>query len=828
MVRTRTIHRLRRGSLLPALLTGAVTLVLLTVIVAPSGSAALLALRAEPPRDLRSASEGPRPSSGGDMARESAKVAPPYDGGTPAVSDPPYWSNISALGATAPGATIGGALAFDPAANTTVFLGGDSTPSFGKFWTYNNYTWAGPSNGIPDLFAALAYDGSDSELIAFGGQAQIAGNPGGGPTIPTNATYGFSEGTWTNLTPTLSVSPPASALPMMAADPANGSAVLLDPVGSANRSQTWSFANGTWTNLTATAGQPPPGPSGADSVMTYDPAAGGVAFFGGSFPNSGYGLATNETWEFRDGRWTDLNLVGPDFTTGAVQTLAFDAATNALEDLVAPSYLYSENGSADYEDWEFLGGAWANQTAHLPATPPIGYDPLSVWDPADGYLLYISGGFDDQSWAFGTTPLHAQVSVLPSPVDVGYATTFRVVVSGGSPPLRYSYSGLPPGCVSSSVPILSCQPSGPGNFTVQVSVEDYSNASVNASAGLEVGSRLSASGPLLSPGTSYVGSTVTFSVAVSGGVLPYAFAWSVPVVNCTPPDAAQFTCGAGQTGPFGISVNVTDATAIGFVAVEENVTVVGYPAIISFAASPTRVEVGGTFDLNTSVAGGAPALVYNYSGLPPGCQGSSKPSMTCGPTGPGTFNITVAVTDGLGSTVRATVEVSVVAALAILGEEITPNPATVGSVVTFSYAVSGGAGPFHSGWTDLPPGCVPSQTAFVCAMNTTGSFDVGLTVRDALGGVARANLTLTIPMSGGPSETRSGWELVPLWAWAAVGLGVFAVAGLLLWDRQRRRSSPAPNSGPADGGFEGIEEVDGPGSPDGGPNSAFPESESGR
>jgi hypothetical protein len=541
--------------------------------------------------------------------------------------------------------------------------------------------------------------------------------------------------------------------------------------------------------------------------MAYDPADGAVIFFGGSVPGPNYEVATNETWEFLDGRWTDLNITGPDFITGTVQTMAFDSAANALVDLVAPPYLYSSNASPEYEDWEFSGGVWANQTSHLPATPPIGYDPLSEWDAADGYLFYMSGGYDSQSWDLGSTPLQAQLTVAPSPIDVGNTTTFTTVVTGGAPPLQYLYSGLPPGCVSSSAPVLTCQPAQPDNFTIQVSVTDYSNVTVNASAGLEVEPRLLASGPLVSPSIVYLGYPVNFSVAVTGGLPPYKFDWVVPILNCNPPDLAQFSCNAGQPGTYAISVTVTDGSPTGEAAASGDLTVVAYPAITSFTASPTRLEVGQVLNLNTSTAGGTPSFGYNYSQLPQGCQGLTGPSFSCRPTAPGTFNITLAVTDGLGTTLHATVEVTVLPALSIVGEEVSPNPATVGSVVTFNFTVSGGEGPFHSDWADLPPGCAPSQAAFNCTMTTSGSFEVELTVHDALDRGALANVTLTVAAGVGPSGAGSGIELVPLWAWAAVGLGALAGVGLVLWDRQRRGRSPSSDPGPPGGGIEEIAET---------------------
>jgi len=479
--------------------------------------------------------------------------------------------------------------------------------------------------------------------------------------------------------------------------------------------------------------------------------------------------------------------------------MAFDGAANVLVDLVAPVYLYAANGSPAYEDWEFTGGLWSNQTAHLPATPPIGYDPLSEWDAADGYLFYLAGGYNAQSWALGATPLQTQVSASPSPVDVGNVTTISALVSGGAPPLRYTYSGLPPGCVGSSVPILACAPTSPGNFSIRLSVEDALNVTVNASTSLEVGAALTAAGPL-SPATAYLGASASFSVEVAGGIPPYRFDWQVPAADRTPPNSASFDCTLTQIGSLPISVSVTDATPGGEVTAVTELTVVNLPTVVSFTTSLPIVEVGGTFTLNATIAGGAVPLSYNYSGLPAGCAAISNPTLTCGPTQTGSFNVTVSVTDGLGSLVRATVRVTVLAALVVSSEQVLPNPAAVGTTVSFGYSVAGGEAPFHSQWADLPPGCQPSQATFECVMNASGSYDVGITVRDALGGLAHSNLSFVVEVPGGASGTGSGLGSVALGTWAALGLGAVALMGLFVWDRRRRRRSPEPTPAPSGSG----------------------------
>jgi len=690
-------------------------------------------------------------------------------------------------------------MAFDPDINATVFVGasGFDYAKYAASFEYSDYNWASLPESVPDEYAALGYDPSSSQLVAFGGEAPIASELGA--TIPTNASYALQGGTWTNITADLLGSPPASGNPLMASDPAAGYALLLEPVGATNSSQTWAYSAGAWTNLTSSAGLPPPGPGGSDGALLYDPALNAPIFFGGSVPGPGYSNATNETWEFESGQWTNLHLPGPDFATGSIESMAYDAATGALVDLLAPASYYSANGTPTYQQWDFTGRAWVNATANFSTLPPLGYDPLSVWDASDGYLMYMSGGYDAQTWALGQIPLTALLSVSPSPVDEGNASTIQVDATGGFPPLRYTYAGLPPGCPTSLQPSFVCVASAAGNYTIHATVTDANNTTVDLSALLEVAPALIITGPLVEFPSAYLGTSVRFSVTVSGGVAPYRYDWSVPAANCTTPDSAQFDCDVDLIGPSVVSVSVSDATPFAVAVSRTGLDVVDPPAITSFAPSSDRIEEGSALVFNTSVSGGALPLSFSYADLPPACASADTSNLSCEVTEAGEFNTTVTVTDGLGTVRTATATVVVVPPLRITGVTVTPNPAPLGSAVSFTYAVSGGQSPFHSDWSDLPAGCVAAQSTFVCAMNSSGSFDIGLSVRDGLSRVAVANVTLVVQPPGGTPTTPLNTGPIPLWGWATAGVGAVLVVGLILWKRGLRRRRDGNEDAPPAG-----------------------------
>jgi len=64
------------------------------------------------------------------------------------------------------------------------------------------------------------------------------------------------------------------------------------------------------------------------------------------------------------------------------------------------------------------------------------------------------------------------VSVSTTTPQVGQNVTVGVSSETPASDLTYSYSGLPPGCVSADTPELICTPDASGNFTITVTVTD--------------------------------------------------------------------------------------------------------------------------------------------------------------------------------------------------------------------------------------------------------------------------------------------------------------------------------------------------------------------
>lgn len=88
---------------------------------------------------------------------------------------------------------------------------------------------------------------------------------------------------------------------------------------------------------------------------------------------------------------------------------------------------------------------------------------------------------------FGSAPAGLQVSLTASPANLQplQSTTLTAAVSGGTSPYAYSWTGLPPGCASTSQKAV-CTDVPAGNYTPEVTVTDSAGASGSATTTVTV------------------------------------------------------------------------------------------------------------------------------------------------------------------------------------------------------------------------------------------------------------------------------------------------------------------------------------------------------
>jgi hypothetical protein len=410
----------------------------------------------------------------------------------------------------------------------------------------------------------------------------------------------------------------------------------------------------------------------------------------------------------------------------------------------------SGSGSPSYAYFGLPPGCSSQDLSPLVCTPTVNgtYPVVASVTASDGQAIQ-SGGWVTVG---GTHVAISEFTASPAIFGIGGTTYLNLTTVGGSLPLTYQYSGLPPGCVASDAASLVCTPARPGSYTVEAHVSDaqgdsaYANASFDAQ-GLTITIGFFGASPVSIPlgGTSYLNVSASGG---SGGGFTYSFA-GLPA-GCASADTDSLACTPTVAGEFNVSVDVSDSLGDSASAVASLTVVAAYTGpvtvIASFGATSPGVATGATTTFVTvATAGSGVPLTYAYTGLPTGCSSRNASSLPCTPTTAGTYSVKVSVHSPEGAPASATASVLVVAA----------PPA--GSPVS-SVSVSPSS-------ADLAPGAVQALSAL--AVNATGTPVAGAvyTWSMAPGGVGTLNHTTGEEI--GFTATASG--NVTVWVNATAG-----------------------------------------------------------
>jgi YVTN family beta-propeller protein len=251
-------------------------------------------------------------------------------------------------------------------------------------------------------------------------------------------------------------------------------------------------------------------------------------------------------------------------------------------------------------------------------------------------------------------------AATPSHIELGNSTTVAVVAGGGTAPMAYSYSGLPPGCTSSNVASLKCMPTTTGTFTVEIIVADSAGSSIVAFASLEVGSTFTFVSASVSPSFVIVGASAVFSISVSGGASPVTYSYSGLPEGCTSTNVPALTCRPAESGNFSVNITATDSSGAS-VRATVYLDVGSAMTLVSASATPSTIVVGSSTTFSMVVNGGTAPLTYSYIGLPQGCISADSPTLLCTPASTGNFTVTITATDVHQQSVVASVELEVTA-----------------------------------------------------------------------------------------------------------------------------------------------------------------------
>lgn len=391
------------------------------------------------------------------------------------------------------------------------------------------------------------------------------------------------------------------------------------------------------------------------------------------------------------------------------------------------------------------------------------------------------------------------LSATPEAVDLGQSVSFTASADGGAAPYSYVWAGLPPGCAGENASTVACVPSTTGTFEVSVAVTDSDRTTESSGAlVLVISSDPHESTVLASRGSADAGQTVTFRANISGGSGGGSYVWSSTLRDCPPSVTSTLTCTSSAAGSFNVSYLWTDsngvlATGNGSRAFD----VYALPAVTAPSPSRSGGEVGQAVSFSAAVIDvGSGADVYAWTVAPKsglGCSSSVSLTLDCQPLNPGTYGVTVLITDSNYGSSNMTTSFGVVAKVAISSFGASPSPLPMGSTVILTVATAGGRAPFSYAYSDLPTGCLTANSSTItCTPSANGTYQVAVVVTDADGARAEANTSVTV---GGATQVSPPAGTDP-WLAGCLAAGLCAVAGTAGALRRRdRRHFHRPSQG---------------------------------
>jgi hypothetical protein len=338
----------------------------------------------------------------------------------------------------------------------------------------------------------------------------------------------------------------------------------------------------------------------------------------------------------------------------------------------------------------------------------------------------------------------ATLQATPLAIDIGQNVTFTITATGGTGSFSYSYQTLPSGCSSSDTSRLICKPSQGGLYTVQIVATDQVGGTAMSSVTLPVNPDETIISFLPANLVLDVGQSMQFSVAASAGTGPPAFFYTGLPPGCASSNTSGLICIPSASGDYSVIVTVQDEAGWK-VSSSAKLIVNPDPKVAAFTSTLYDLDVGQNILIAVSANGGTGQLSYTYGGLLQACATANTATFPCTPANPGTYIVTVTVTDTLGGYTSSSITI-----------KVNPNPSIAtftasnptldqGQSLTLNVAVNGGTEPISYSYSGLPPGCSSTDSATLsCAPSTTGTYQVQVTVTDQASKTSTSSLSLKV------------------------------------------------------------------------------------
>ncbi|HXA16537.1 MAG TPA: putative Ig domain-containing protein [Thermoanaerobaculia bacterium] len=321
---------------------------------------------------------------------------------------------------------------------------------------------------------------------------------------------------------------------------------------------------------------------------------------------------------------------------------------------------------------------------------------------------------------------------------VGVAFSEQYTQSGGIGTVVFStVSTLPTGMTLAADGTLSGTPTQSGSFPITVTATDSNGCTGSDTFTLTIGCQtITVTNPAVSTGTAGAPFSQTFTQSGANGTATFSLASGTLPAGLSLSASGVLSGTPTQTGSFPITVKVTDSNGCTGTGPTYTLVIACQTITVTNPATTTGT-VGTAFSQAFAQSGGIGAVTFSTSStLPTGLSLSASGVLSGTPTQPGTFPITVTVTDSNGCTGTGPTYT-----LVIVCQTITvTNPATTTGTVdapfsaTFTQSGAIGTATFTIASGSLPAGLTLSSSGVLSGTpQAPGSFSITVKVTDSNG-----------------------------------------------------------------------------------------------
>ena len=340
-------------------------------------------------------------------------------------------------------------------------------------------------------------------------------------------------------------------------------------------------------------------------------------------------------------------------------------------------------------------------------------------------------------------PLVITTQGLPNGIQGTSYGPVNLTATGGSGTVTWLSTTLVPGTALSADGLINGSAGSAGTYSVTITARDTLAGQIQSKT-----FPVSISFPQLSIsaigdiGTA-VGGAVSKIASAAGGKPPYTYSADGFPAGITINAATGAISGSSSTpGRFPFTVTATDAQ--GFTAsTGATLSVLGLISTGPLSNASTVAAYSQTF----AAAGGTPPYTFSAGGIPDGMVFGSGGVLAGTPKKPGTYNVTIQVSDATGANVSASFSLTVTAPPNLSVSSASLSSGTVGIPYSDTVAATGGTGSFV--WSvaggGLPDGLSLSGAGTLSGTPTKpGTFEFTARATDSSGGSATGAFTVQI------------------------------------------------------------------------------------